>query len=379
MTEELSSPLSPKVGLYRNISFFFIAIAVILLVVVFLFFYNQATIIITSEKRDINLSFNLEIKTNPTDEELREKDVISGSLITKELELDGVFNVATTKTVSSDLVGRVKLINELFKDQPLLKTTQLQAANGVIVRTNEYVVVPAGGSVLVDVYPKEPELFSDIEPGNLTIIKLNPALQPKVYGVNSDVLTTKPRDIKVLSESDINQAKQQLLEQAEKKLRLEWKLPQQQKITVQVLAEQADKDIGEETEQFNLKLKVVGKYLEVNNDQLASLIARKAENLNLAGVKVDGINFNDMEYVITDEDLKGSVLAKINYALAASLDEDNPILDKANLAGLEAREAENYLSGYDLIKDVDIVISPSWNKKIPKNEDKIKIIIQYEQ
>ena len=105
------------------------------MVVVFLFFYNQATIIITSEKRDINLSFNLEIKTEPTADELREKDIIAGSLVNQELDVEGVFDVTVTKTVSSGLVGRVKLVNGLSKDQPLLKTTQLQAANGVIVRT----------------------------------------------------------------------------------------------------------------------------------------------------------------------------------------------------------------------------------------------------
>ncbi|HNP75037.1 MAG TPA: hypothetical protein PKL09_01585 [bacterium] len=378
MTEEFSTLSTPKIGLYRNISIFFIVMAVILLVVVFLFFYNQATIIITSEKRDINLSFNLEIKTEPTADELREKDIIAGSLVNQELDVEGVFDVTVTKTVSSGLVGRVKLVNGLSKDQPLLKTTQLQAANGVIVRTNEYVVVPAGGSVMVDVYPKDPEEFIDIEPGDLTVIKLNPASQAKVYGVAETVLTAKPRQIKILSEADINQAKQQLLEQAEKKLRQEWQLPEQQKVTVQVVEAKTDKTIGEETEQFSLTLKVIGKYLTVNNDQLASLIARKVENLNLAGVQVNNINFNDLEYTITDEDLKGSVLAKVNYALEALIDKNNPILDPANLVGKEATEAETYLLNYDLIKEVDVIISPGWNKKIPKNEDRIKIIIRYE-
>ncbi len=375
MVEDFSAP---KIGLYRNISVFFVAITVILMVIVFLFFYNQATIIITSEKKDINLSFNLEVKPAPTADELAEKDVVAGSLAIKEIEVEGEFPVTTTKTVASGLVGRVKIVNELSKDQPLVKTTQLQAVSGVIVRTNDQVVVPAGGSVFVDVYPKEPETFSNVEPGRLTIIKLNPANQVKVYAMAESILTAEPREVKVLADSDISRAKDELVTEATEKLRAEFNLAGAEKIATQVIDFKADQETGAETETFKFKLKLAGKYLEMDNQQLANLISRKAQNLNLAGVQIKNINFNDLDYVITEENLNGGVLVKINYALEAVIDKDNPILATENFVGKDIEEARQYLLDYDLIKDANIVVSPSWNKKLPKNGNKIKIIIKYE-
>ena len=197
----------PKINLYRNISITFAVFMALLLVAVFLFFSNKATIIIIPNPQKISLSFNLEVKAQPAATELEEKDVVAGQIETYAKAGSGSFGVLSSQTVDSAIVGQVKIVNNNNRDQTLVRTTQLQAKNGVIVRTNNNVVVPAGGSVEVDVFAKEPASFTRIEPGQLVIIKLNPALQAKIYGLAETALTNDPQEVKVLAESDIKRAK----------------------------------------------------------------------------------------------------------------------------------------------------------------------------
>ena len=81
----------PTINLYRNISIIFIIFAVILLVAVFLLFSGSATIFITPNSQDINLSFNLGVKGSPTEAELAENDIVSGQLITYAKSGSGSF------------------------------------------------------------------------------------------------------------------------------------------------------------------------------------------------------------------------------------------------------------------------------------------------
>lgn len=206
-----NKPVTNK--MYRNISLTFIVFALMILSAIFLFFYSQAVVIVTPDSQDINLSFNVEIKENPTLEQLAEQDVVYGKIESKERDENGSFDVLSTKTVSSTDIGKVKLTNNSANNQPLMQTTQLQAENGVIVRTSQMVTVPAGGSIEVSVYPKDPAAFSTIKSGKLTIIKLAPTLQEKIYGEPISELSNGPREIKVVSDGDINRAKEKASEE----------------------------------------------------------------------------------------------------------------------------------------------------------------------
>src|SRR3989344_5411617 len=104
----------PKINLYRNISLTFVVFTAMLIAAVFLFFffYRQATIIIPPNEQPVNLSFNVEVKKNPTTDELAEKEVVTGSLASELMEATSTFPILSTQTVESENVGRVKITNE---------------------------------------------------------------------------------------------------------------------------------------------------------------------------------------------------------------------------------------------------------------------------
>ncbi len=366
----------PKLNLYRNISITFIIFVVVLLVTIFLFFSSKATIIVTPNPQKISLSFNLEAKELPTTEELAEKDIVSGKLESYIKKGSISADVLSTKTVDSEVVGQVKLINESSNNQSLVKTTQLQAENGVIVRTNSSVVVPAGGSINVSVVAKDPAEFKKIDLGKLVIIKLNPALQDKIYGQVESTLSADPHDIKVLAESDIARAKEKLSLQLIEEVKKENNISANNGLITQVKSFTTDQKIGDEVESFNLEMELEVKTLKVNDEQFASLILKKIANLNLSGLSIGEINVSDVEYSILDDNLDGNVLVKVNYFLLASVDEQNSLLNKTTLAGQKITTVKETLGSQEIISNVEILASPYWTKSLPRQESKINIIIK---
>ncbi|MBI5766071.1 hypothetical protein HZA71_02470 [Candidatus Falkowbacteria bacterium] len=366
----------PKINLYRNISISFVVFTVMLIFAVVFLFFDNAKIIVQTAAQDVNLSFNVEVKENPTEQELAEKDVISGQEVVREKIGRGEFEVLSTKSGSPGLVGRVKIVNNYSRNQTLVKTTQLQANNDVIVRTAQLVVVPAGGSIMVDVYPKEPENFADIKPGNLTIIKLAKELQDKIYGVVSTPLTDAPPEIKVLAESDINRAKEKLSARLAEEVRKEFNISDKDGVATEIADFKIDKKIGEETDTFNLEAMVKVKSLEMDQNQLVDLLGRKIKGLNLTDMDVSPIDLANLNYAITEPDFGGNILIKINYILKTKLNANNSIFNKNNFAGKGIGEVRQYFKQFAAIKDVQIFNSPYWKKTLPSQKSKIEIIIQ---
>ena len=332
-------------------------------------FYSKTTIIISAENQDVDLDFNIEVKEAPDEQEVAEKDVIQGSLISWDETEQGEFEVLSTKMVYPELVGQVEIVNNSGNSQTLLKTTQLQASNGMVVRTNRQVVVPASGSVMVDVYPKDPENFSNIDPGNLAIIKLSPSLQSRVYGRNETVLTDAPTEVKALAKGDISRARDELAELILNQVKAKAELDDEVELIYEVLNLETDIKEGVEADKFNLTLTVQVKALDLDKRQLFDLISRKVNNLDLTGLTINQVNLDD-------ENFGDNVLAQVNYTLNAKINAGNSILNTDNLISKGVDEAKKELEDSVLINTAEIYLSPYWRKSLPNKGSKIKIVIK---
>lgn len=371
-------PTKPvKNKMYRNISLTFIVFALMILSAIFLFFYSQAVIIVTPDSQDINLSFNVEVKENPTLEQLAEQDVVYGKVESQERNESGSFDVLSTKTVSSTEIGKVRLTNNSSGNQPLMQTTQLQAENGVIVRTSQMVTVPAGGSIEVAVYPKDPAAFSTIEGGKLMIIKLAPALQDKIYGEPIGQLSNGPREVKVVSDGDANRAKEELLKRVTQAARQELKLSENDPLSVTITDFKTDRVAGEEAPTVNYTAKVKISTITINKEQLDDLIKRKVEKLHLSGLSIEQIDTSNVKYsAIEMEPGSEAIMVKVDYLLKAMLSADNSILERKNFVGKTIDEIRAYAGKSELIKNIDVSVSPYWQKRLPGEEGRIKVIVK---
>ena len=317
------------------------------------------------------------VKENPTLEQLAEQDVVYGKVESKEKDESGSFDVLSTKTVSSTEIGKVKLTNNSASNQPLMQTTQLQAENGVIVRTSEMVTVPAGGSIEVAVYPKDPAAFSPISSGKLKIIKLAPALQEKIYGEPVGELSNGPREVKVVSDGDINRAKEELLKKETQAARQELNLSENDPLSVTISDFQTDHIAGEEAPVINYTAKIKIGTITINKDQLNDLIRRKVEKLHLNGLTIENIDTSNVKYSVIDmEPGSEATMVKVDYLLKAMLSADNNILDRKNFIGKTIDEVRGYAGKSELIKNIEIHVSPYWQKRLPGEEGRIKVIVK---
>lgn len=365
-----------RLNLYRNISITFIVFAAMILCAVFLAFYSQATIVITPDAQTVNLNFVTDINISTSTVDVSKQDVVNGKIITTTTSATSVFNVSSTKfSEGNNIVGRVKLINNYSKPQKLVKTTQLQAANGVIVRTNEEAEIPAGGSVNVSVFPKDPVSFQPIESGHLTIIKLWPQLQSQIYGeATARLEANSGGEVYYISENDINRAKKAIIDSAVSNY-IAANALSNGNVKGELASYEIDRKLGDETKTFTMTAVVSLKIYQANESDLAQLIKRKVQKMDLKGLSADSIDLSQVKYSILDVS-KDRVTVKVNYPLKAYLTEGNEMLDKIRFTEKTAAEIRAWAAQTGVVKNIEVIISPYWRDKTPKSPNRIKIIIQ---
>lgn len=366
-----------RITLYRNIAIAFIICAAVVISAVFLLFYSQATIVVTPEAQVVNLSFNTEIKTSSTPAEISRLGAVAGTIATVNQPVEKMFEVSSTKSsvAGSGIVGRVKIVNQNSKSQQLVKTTQLQAENGVIVRTNSAVTVPAGGSVTVDVFPKDPASFQSISSGKLTIIKLTAALQSKIFGQVVEPLKQQstPGEVKVIGEADINRAKKELVASAVAAAQAS---STNGLVRGELTSYKIDKKLGDEANFFTMTGTVRLKTITADTNALAQMIQIKAQKMSLNDLTVENINQQMIQYTVLDGNNNDTIPIKVNYPLEGYLSPDSPVLNKDNFTNVTSEEIMDYAKKTGVIKNIQVIISPAWRKVTPSDPKRIKVVIQ---
>lgn len=367
-----------RLHLYRNISIIFIIVAAVILCAVFLLFYSEATIVLQSDAQTVNLNFVTEIHPSSTAAEIAKSDAIFGTVTISTSTVSQIFNASSTRSrvSGSNVVGTIRIKNTSNKAQKLVKTTQLQAENGVIVRTNAEVTVPAGGQVEVAVYPKEGVPFSNISSGSLVIIKLAEALQPKIYGEVISPLNAPTGDmVKYISDADVETAKKEIVAKA---VEIATQAASTSKVSIsgELVSFKLDKKIGDEGATFSMSAVIKYKTVKADESQLAAIIKRKAQKMNLNGLSADTIDLSQVSYSVIDSTNPEAIIIKVNYPVKAYLTETNELLAKKNFVDMTTDQIKLYGAKTGIIKNVDVIISPFWREKTPLDESRIKLIIQ---
>ena len=366
-----------RLHLYRNISIVFIVVAAMILVAVFLLFYSQATIVITPDAQTVNLNLSTEIRPSSTPAELAKLEAIGGSISMVTRQVEEVFNTSSTRAASASIsVGRVRISSVYSNPQKLVKTTQLQASNGVIVRTDSEVTVPANGSVEVGVYPKDLATFQPIASGKLIIIKLLSPLREKIFGEVIEPLNlNNSGEVYYLADSDVSRAKKELVAKAVSDA-LNESSSSDANIKGDLVSFTIDKKLGDEAKTFTMRGVVKLKTIIADEEQLAALIKSKVQKMDLNGLAADSIDLSQVHYTVLDTSNSDNIPIKVTYPVKAYLTTDNSLLARGNFTGKTAEEIRDYAAKTGIIKNIEVIISPYWRDTTPQDENRIKIIIQ---
>jgi hypothetical protein len=367
---------------YTKFLIVFAILTVLLIVVIFYFSFGRAEITITPKPSVLATDF---VATIDTQSDTTLLGVLKGVVYQTTVETEKEFEAMGSKSVdaTSNVIGSVVIYNEQAVAQPLIATTRLLTAEGVLLRIKNRVVVPAGGKVTAEVYADDPAAFSTLAPSKFTVPGLSEELQKKVYAESLVSLNSEVGDtVKVVKAADITLAKEAMLTAIIEAAVSNFNLEIGQDYTATVV----DKEMLEESDimavdtvadKFTIKQKWTVVLVGVKQSDIVTLAADRVRQLVSADRKLTRIKLENLVPVVQGYDkVKKEATVKIHAEGETILGEASDIVNKRKLAGLSARGVELYLSSFDEIEKVEVKLTPFWVTKVPSVTEHISIVIQ---
>lgn len=368
--------------LYRKIALSFFIASIILFFAVLYVAKRKAIIKITPNYEIANTEFIVDVKENAS-----LKNELEGRIMQITLE-DTVENL--TETEIDETLDKVEIaitiINNNSREQKLVATTRFLTEGGILFRLKNFALVPANGKVEAIVYADDTSMIkSVIATGKLTIPGLGETLQEKTYGQLDKAIDPEKRKVKVITNYDIEKARENTLDALFKKALLQF--AQEAKTGEKILSKSIDKEIikfeidkkeGDRSDKFNCIMTARFTAVLFDEDKLFNLAKTKLlEPMSKGRILVNNISKDNLIYSIEKYDIE-SKTANLRVMLAGktTIDANNEILAKDNFTGLSKEEAVAYFKMFKEIKNVEIDISPSWWEKIPRMKSAIKVSIE---
>jgi hypothetical protein len=367
---------------YSPIIVGFALVVVALVATVIYFSFTRATVSITPKALGQNVSFIAHVDKKPNLDPTK-IETISGRIIAKESESEKIVTNVSEKTLEQNATGTVRLYNNTDKAQPLLIHTQLQAPNGVIFRTNSRVSVPANGSISVGVTADVKGADGNIGPSHFAIIKLFKGLQEKIYGQSESAMTGGIQKVQVLTDQDIEQAKNskanELYDDLVTKIRAD--LQSNEKLVdgavkKEILEATPNVAAGTKTTSFSIKVRARVTAVVFDQASLFDLAVSKLKSQLSAGRDLVNPSTENLSYTVASYDLNAGVAdLAVKFAGVTIVKLSNEIFDKSKIFGFTKQQTVDYFLRFPDIDKVDVGITPFWSTKIPNLEDKIEISI----
>jgi len=369
---------------YRRLGLGFFILSIVIFVFTAYLIWAKVTIIIHPNTEELSQQFSFEIKDPGGLTSLVNKDVVAGKLKTIELEDSGIFKATGSKSLTSDVVGEVTIINNYSKEQTLVATTRLAAftkPDQTLVRLKKTVTVPPGQQIKVQVYPDNPESFKGLEPMKFIIPGLWQGIQDKIYGESSTSLGQGGYTVSIVKEEDLAQAEKDLQDKISQKALAEvnQQLEPSQALWPKLISTKIneisyDVQAGDETAEFTAKMKLAVTLIAFDESQLiASARERLKETLPIDKQLVN-LDPKSFSYTVEGYNLEANT-AKIKADFKGNfrLTDTAQLFDKSNLLGKTTEEIQSYFSQFPEIKSVEVKFQPSWLKKTPRIKEKIEI------
>jgi hypothetical protein len=378
------------VNFYRKIVFGFITLTGILVFLAAYFVLSKAEITISLAKEPVSVDFIADIeeegKTAGSPEAAVPGSVsISGKLVETTVSGNKEYQATGTKTADSDVGGKITIINNYSKDQPLVATTRFLSSEGILYRLKKTVTVPAGGKIEAEVYADKPtEEAMKLGPTRFTIPGLWSGLQDKIYGQSFNSMSGGKREIKFVTQTDLDNAYddsiQALSTQVIENLKTEMKAAGEvfgKVIIKEINEKRSSLGVGEEGDKFTiyLKLKVVG--IAFYRRDIESLAASQIQAKVPTGKELVNVDYNALTFLIEKYDLaanEANIMVHLEGEM--SLRTDNSMFDVDKFIGLDREQIIQYLSTYPEIERITIKFSPFWVKKVPQLKNNVQVMIK---
>ena len=366
-------------ALYRRLATVFIVMTLAVAALVFYVVWSRATVIVLSLQEEIRTEFIADIAQDPSGGEL------AGAVLEKTESLSRIFPTATISKAETHAEGRVKITSSLASPQTLVATTRLMTEDDVLFRIKDQVIVPAYGSIEVDVFSDGIGEANDIGDATFVIPGLNPVLRKKF-----DVETVTPisggvEDIRMVTKADMETAVAQLKEELSKTI--ESDLRQKalatgapisgEVIEFVLLHKESDPEVGTKADEFEVSIRLRADGVFFDQVELDRLSEARVKEIVPFGSRLLGLADGATEISVDKNDLtSGRAHLRVSVMGNAVLSEDSPALSPSKVAGVTSEAAISYLEQVTGVASASVKISPFWSNHLPTVADNIKVEVR---
>lgn len=401
-----SFPSMPRPSLYRKIAYTFLGLSIIIVLAVLWLTSVKAEITVMAGRETVSLDGTVGVAKDPGAGEIPGRVLLGTYEKIQEFQVLGDSGTGDASApIEPEVVklpddqvrarGKVRIINDYSRAQPLVRITRLLTPDGKLFRIDRDVTVPAGGEIEVDAYADQTGYAFEIGPETFTIPGLSEALQEYIYAesegnfvaepiVGEEIQPTAPTEPKgpKVTLSDLDRAEKELMDvvlaRAKEELANEAGNPDMEVVyVVKVLEKKHSVSVGQVANSFISSLKLEVTAVFYSGSDMQALIKQRLKERIPEGREFLPFEGSSISYSLENADAVSEraeirVTADAGYRLSLS----HPLLQPEALAGKSRSDADSLLRSIEGVEDVQIVIKPNWLNKIPSFKDKITIMLQ---
>ncbi|MDO9399580.1 MAG: hypothetical protein Q7T79_02770 [bacterium] len=370
------------INIYKKIAASFIFLTILLVAIIFYFSFVNVSIVLIPNQEDISNSLTLDVYDQQKNPVLN-SSVILGMVNQVEVAESKTYQASKKEVLGQEVVGKIIIINDYNKNQPLMATTRLLSSDNKLFRIKNTVIVPAGGQVEAEIYADEPSREMAIGPTKFTIPGLWAGMQDKIYGKSSVAMEYKEKTKITIQQSDIDSAvndlKTVLIVKTKEQINNDFKDYDQviYEIDNNSITQQLDGKVGEEKKEFTLSIKTMVVVVAFADEKVFQLAKQKLASALPNDKELSNFSKKDIIYSLSSFDVKqGTAIANISFTGKMVLKKNAEIIDRSRLLGLTNEQLNQYLSNIPEVAGYEIKFSPSFIKKVPNLIDRIKIEVK---
>jgi len=363
---------------YKKFYAFFILLSLGVLGGIIYVSFGRATITIKPSRVNFETNFETEVRKNPESEE-----IIPGKVLSIEIEGSKQIKTQNLKGFEAKAQGIVTIFNKREKDQSLLAKTRLLSESGILFRTDQRAIVPAGGKLEVSVTAAEEGRGGNIGPEHFTVVNIWKAWQDKIYGESYTEMAGGYTELPYVYQSTIFKAYDELSEKLYAKglNNIEQKITNQEKIlekTVKQERLEASSSVEPETQtdKFEIKVKTKVMALIFNEEKLKALAEKKLQQEAPGDKEFLGALWEKFSCEVKTFDLESkTALLETKLAGESRSKISADLFKKKELVGLDRHEVKEYFEQFEDIGEAEVYFKPFWIRKVPSMLDHFEIQI----
>lgn len=383
-------PISkPKVA-RKSKKILFLALSGILIGLVFLaLFLPSATVTLAVKGEPFERSVSVQALENITVPLLAEAKIPAHRLEVTQTK-DGEFISTGTKNVGEKSSGEATLYNETGVSQKVASGTILTSPSGLKFVTQKEVNIPAGsldangnivaGTVKVNIQSQSPGEQYNLSSTNYSMA----GFSDKIYAKGGQMSGGSTKQVKVVSQSDLETAQKELEKQAleASKEQIKSKAGKDEfldnALNSETVSFEANKKADDESEKFKASIKIKVITLLFSEDDFQKIVLEKLRAEIPSDKDIVLTENNKIAATMENQDLAQGLLTingKLVTKLVPKIDYEGLKKEIRSKTLTRAKEISQGKSGE--IKTVEIKTKPGWWKLMPLIKKKIAINFNY--